>query len=390
VTFTGNVSADAIDIDAGTFSGGIVNAELLNISAASGGITLSGDNAIESLGVITAPGDININSNRALSLSDSVSSTGGNDVQLTATGDLTVSATGQVIGDVVSLSATDNFINNRGTDAINASDHWVVYSDAPAGNVFGDLNSGNTAIWNGSINNIDPSSLTGNRYVFAFQPTLTITTLDDSKEYGDDLTPTLSTLFVASGFQPGVTNAYLADTANSVFSGAPEISSLGAAANADVSGAPYAVTATSNGLTLLNGYQVTFANNGTITISPLAITGTATADDRVYDGTTFNVGGEGLVSGDQLSGTLSRLVGEAPGMYNILLGSLTAGSNYTIEFNEGILTIFPETNISSLDNSLRTVVLPSALVNSSNSEIRVSFDENYLCDPKISNCESAN
>jgi len=144
------------------------------------------------------------------------------------------------------------------------------------------------------------------------------------------------------------------------------------------------------------------AGNYTLTIPATALADifarvlTITADDvtRIVGEEdpdfTFNVGGEGLVSGDQLSGTLSRLVGEAPGMYNILLGSLTAGSNYTIEFNEGILTIFPETNISSLDNSLRTVVLPSALVNSSNSEIRVSFDENYLCDPKISNCESAN
>ena len=649
VTATGNTDITT----GGSFTSGIVDTDTLNLSVANGGIDLSGGNTIGTLGAVSAPGNIDINSNSSLAISGLVNATGGNDVRLTSAGDLTIDSTGQVIGDVVAVSATDDFINNRGADAISATDHWVVYSDAPTDNVFGNLDSGNTAIWNGSIANLDPASVTDNRYVFQFQPTLTITTLDATKEYGNDLTAGLAALFTASGFQPGVTNAYLADTASSVYSGAPQISSAGAAVNANVAGSPYAVTAANGNLTLLNGYQLAFSNDGQITITRRAITGTATANDRVYDGTTdatgavtlsgviagddvstsgsvftfadanagtgvtvnvsatsltgadasnytltipptaladifaraitgaataddrvydgttdatgsvtlsgviagddvstsgsvftfadanagtgitvnvsgtsltgtdagnytltipattladimtraitgtataddrvydgttdatgsvtlsgiisgdnvsttgsvftfadanagtgitvnvsgtsltgtdagnytltipataladifqrtlaitadnvtrgegeedpdfsFTVGGEGLVGEDELSGALSRLSGEAPGIYNVLLGSLTAGSNYVIEFTEGVLTISPAaivnpqpTNTSSLDNSLRTVLLPSALVNSSSSEVSVSFDKNSLCDDNTLNCEGSN
>ena len=54
---------------------------------------------------------------------------------------------------------------------------------------------------------------------------------------------------------------------------------------------------------------------------------------------TFQVGGEGLVAGDMISGALAREPGEFVGDYSISQGTLDAGSNYAIQFHEGTLTI---------------------------------------------------
>jgi hypothetical protein len=48
-----------------------------------------------------------------------------------------------------------------------------------------------------------------------------------------------------------------------------------------------------------------------------------------------------LLARDALSGALSREPGENPGDYAILLGSLTAGPNYVLDFTPGILRITP-------------------------------------------------
>jgi len=48
---------------------------------------------------------------------------------------------------------------------------------------------------------------------------------------------------------------------------------------------------------------------------------------------------KGLVTGDTLSGKLARERGEAPGTYKITRGTLSAGSNYRMQFVEGTLTI---------------------------------------------------
>src|SRR5690606_16479443 len=81
---------------------------------------------------------------------------------------------------------------------------------------------------------------TGNRYLFSFQPTLTFAATDYEKTYGTEVTQdTLNTLFTVSGFPDPVGGAFLKDTIETAFSGLPEITSLGAPANAPVSGSPY-------------------------------------------------------------------------------------------------------------------------------------------------------
>jgi len=162
-SITGNVTgATATYVsDLITATNGVVS-----ITAASGNLDL--DLASSTIGVISAPGNISIDSNQSLLLTDSVSSTGANDVRIVSAGNLTINPAAQITGGIVALSASGDFINNRGADAISAADHWVVYSDAPTDNVFGNLDSGNTAIWNGSIANLDPASVTDNRYVSDF------------------------------------------------------------------------------------------------------------------------------------------------------------------------------------------------------------------------------
>ena len=77
---------------------------------------------------------------------------------------------------------------------------------------------------------------------------------------------------------------------------------------------------------------------------------------------TFTVSGPGLVSGDAFQGSLIRSTGEAPGIYTIEQGSLTAGPNYVIQFNNGTFTILaaePETPQLELPAILRALPLPS-------------------------------
>src|ERR1700704_6812831 len=115
--------------------------------------------------------------------------------------------------------------NNRGSDAVSASDRWLIYSSAPdaPGQNFGDLNSNNTAIWNSTFATLPPPSVSvpGNRYIFAFAAgttpaTLTVTSLDAAKTYGS--TAALSQ-YTVTGFQAGIPNVYVPDP--NVVSGTP-------------------------------------------------------------------------------------------------------------------------------------------------------------------------
>ncbi len=54
---------------------------------------------------------------------------------------------------------------------------------------------------------------------------------------------------------------------------------------------------------------------------------------------TYQITSGALVTGDSLSGSLTRIPGESVGSYAILQGSLTAGSNYNLTFIPASLTI---------------------------------------------------
>lgn len=232
---------------------------------------------------------------------------GGGDVLIqTSGGPLTIGATGQVRGGDVVLSTDGAFINQSGADAVSASAKWTVYAASPDTSVFDNLDSGATALWNGTLATRTPASLSGDRYVFAVQPTLTVTTLATSKVYGTDLTGSTSGLYAITGYHAGVAGAFLGDTATTAVSGAPTLSSAGLAERATVAGGPYGITATLGTLASDSGYGFAFSNTGQITVTPKALAANVVALDKTYDGTTDAAGSvslSGLLSGDAVSTT---------------------------------------------------------------------------------------
>ncbi|MFT3939335.1 filamentous hemagglutinin N-terminal domain-containing protein [Rhodopseudomonas sp.] len=283
---------------------------------------------------ITAPASFTVD--RTLTASGSAN--------VRALGDLPIASTGSVSGSAVTLAATGAFINNRGSDAVTAtSDRWLIYSANPSGDTFGGLDSGNTAIWNTAPG--ATVSQNGNRYVFTYQPTLTVSSTSATKVYGTDATSQIAGNYTITGFAPGAAGAYLGDTAANVIGGTPTVMSIGAAATAAVSGSPYAITVSQGSMTAGAGYALNFANTGTLTVTPRSITVTADAQSRISGNAnptlTYAVGGLGLVNGDVLTGALatSATMASSAGTYAITQGSLLASPNYALTYVGADLTI---------------------------------------------------
>lgn len=76
-----------------------------------------------------------------------------------------------------------------------------------------------------------------------------------------------------------------------------------------------------------------------ITPKPLQVTAIARSKKVGDTDPALTYESEGLEDGDILSGSLSRKAGETAGTYPILLGTLDAGANYTIEFQSADFTI---------------------------------------------------
>jgi hypothetical protein len=186
------------------------------------------------------------------------------------------------------LAATGSFINESGLGSGAVSTphgNWQIYSASPTGDVFGGLDSGNTAVWNTTFG--EPVTAAGNRYIFAFQPTITVTSGDLTKTYGQDVTSLVAVDFTISGLQPGVAGAFLPDTAASVFTGTPSLTSPGSPAGASVAGSPYPITVAVGTFTVSDGYALVLDSAGTLTIDPKALTASLTgAVEKTYGGTT--------------------------------------------------------------------------------------------------------
>ena len=111
-----------------------------------------------------------------------------------------------------------------------------------------------------------------------------MTTTNVTKTYGNDATSAVAVAYTFSGYEAGVSGAFLGDTAASVFSGTPCVISTGSAVTASVAGGPYTITASTGTLTLLNGYAFAFANTGTLSVTARPITVTANDLSRLYGG----------------------------------------------------------------------------------------------------------
>ncbi len=256
--------------------------------------------------------------------------------------DSTIAASGS--GDAVVLDAGTGFVNNTGADAIDLTGdgRWLIYSGAPGSDTFGGLDSANTAVWNNSGTAV---TQTGNRYVFASQPTVTVSAGPVSKTYGDTYTFTSADLSL-SGLEAGVAGAYLGDTAASVFASLPTLSSTGAAATANVN--TYDITLSGGAVT--GGYALVLGSPGTLTVGQRALTITGDPLSRLYgdaNPATWTASGDNLVNGDTIasvdlvSGTATAASNVGSYGYSIDNAAFSHGSasNYAITYADGSLTI---------------------------------------------------
>lgn len=350
-----------------TFSGtGVITAATATFSGA-GIVSLTGNNSITTVsGGVSAIGALTLVNSKSLAL-NTIAASGKLDLRaIGSTSDLIINASQSITSSAsgtaaVVLSAGRNFVNNSSSTAVVANgtgSTWQIYSVGKAGNTFGSLNSGNTAIWNTSLT-ATSSVLTasGNRYIFATAPTLTVSIgADLSKVYGSSGASALAGATVTvSGFQSGVANAYLGDSQATALSGTASLASTGSAAAAHVGA--YGITL--SGLTALNGYTLDSAisNKLNVTQRDLQITYTANFAQRTYGAANPVLGGRyvasGLVNGDVLATILggaatwtTGAVGNTGvGKHAVTGGGLTSiSADYTImplqaAFNATALTI---------------------------------------------------
>jgi filamentous hemagglutinin family protein len=314
IILAGNINAagSTVDLTASTGgvtqTGGIVTADTLTGSVGSNA-SLTRANQITNLGSFLA-NSLSLSDVGGITITDAVQTNlaGGDLIIRTTGGALTIAAAGSLTGRNVALSTDAAFVNNAAGNAIATSGagHWVVYAAAPTGNSYGGLNSNNRAIWNGTIDTVAPGSVGGNRYVFAYRPTVTLTTLDVTKVYGTDITSLAGTLYAVSGLQSGVAGAFLGDTAATAFSGAPVITSDGFAERAPVAGGAYAVNIATGTLAGINGYAVAVAGGGQVAVRPKELTSNAAANNKIYDGNanaTGSIALDGILSGDEVTAT---------------------------------------------------------------------------------------
>ncbi len=278
------------------------------------------------------------------------------DISIASGNTLTASGT----GNAVTLAAARNFINNDGSSAISltgtGSPNWLIYSTNPTNDIFGSLNSGNSAVWGatygGTIMQI------GDRYIFAYQPTVTLTTTSDSKTYGTNYASTVANDYSVSGLSTGVANAFTADSNATAFSGTPTVTSTGSAASASVAGGPYGISIAHN-LTGVDGYAVAYSSAGSLTVNAAPLTITANSPSMTYGASslpTLSASYSGLANGDTSSNlTTSPTVTTTATSYNGSAGSgssvgtystTAAGaddSNYNISYVGGTLTVNPAT-----------------------------------------------
>jgi filamentous hemagglutinin family protein len=292
---TGTVAQQAgSSVDTGTLTG----------SALAGAITLGNlGNKFSAIGTLaTSGGGITIRDNTGnLSITGPVSG-GTGIVKIGTSGDLTQAATvgSNAAGDAIILYS-GNYINTFGSSAMSlSSGRWLVYSTNPASNTFGGLDSASAAVYNSTLDLNPPNTIpSGNRYVFSFQPTVSVTANSQTRVYDRTATFASPTHTVTGGLVNAATygNVFTQDA----LSGSLSVTSPGAAAGT------YAIGLGT--LTAPAGYaSINYTPaNATVTQAPLTVTGLSGVN-RSFDGTTVaSLSGTatlvGVISGDTVTST---------------------------------------------------------------------------------------
>jgi filamentous hemagglutinin family protein len=216
---------------------------------------------------------------------------------------------------------------------------------------YGSLASGDTAsIFSGALSRAAGETVSGGPYA------LTLGTLSAGSNYSltlasgrtlsitpRDVTVTATKTYDGSNafnpadfvFANGLSSEALSVSAGSVNASSANVGSY-ALGSADFSGLSYRVVG-GNASTA----NYTFVNGSTLAITPATLTVTADVVRKVYGSSdpTLTYTSSGFKGSDSLSlfgsTSLSRLSGENAGLYNVTQGSLSAGSNYNINFVGG-------------------------------------------------------
>jgi len=276
-------------------NGATITAEGVLLRGSGGSYTLDDANQIATLAAAT--GSVSLVNTGNLATATLTGADGASWAGITATGSVSVVDTGNVTiaaGNPISaqspvLAATGAFVNDDGASAVTASTgRWLIYSSAPGADTFGGLNSANTAIFDATYSTLAPGSVTqsGDRYLFANQPALTVTSTNDSKTYGVDDTLSILGDYTITGF-PAAAGAFVTDTVSSATSGTPSVTSAGSSAYAPVGSSPYTLTVSAGSLSSSAGYTFNYVSNGQLTVNPATITvAGATGVNKTYDATT--------------------------------------------------------------------------------------------------------
>jgi filamentous hemagglutinin family protein len=258
-----------------------------NISvAAQGAITLAGGTAIHAYAQIGNGGILT-----TATTGGTVQLTSGTNVSLNSTALITANGA----GDALVIAAAGNFVNQGGALQVTGGGRWLVFLNAPGNNTPGGLSASPfyNRSFNFATNSYAPVSSTGNRFVYALAPVLTVTADGQSKIYGS-ANPALTATI--SGALPGDGTAGV--------SGAPTLSTTATLSSAVGN---YAITVGPGTLVSDFNYGFQFVS-GTLRIDPATLTASLTGTIRKsYDGTALaapaaaNYQLSGILFNDQVS-----------------------------------------------------------------------------------------
>ncbi|MCX2484888.1 MBG domain-containing protein [Pedobacter sp. MR2016-24] len=214
---------------------------------------------------------------------------------------------------------------------------------------------------------------------------ITITANTVTKTYGTVLTGgAANTNFTLSGGTLQNGNTITGVTVNYT---------AGNTANATVGTYAAAVTpslATGAGAFNAANYQITY-NNGDVVVNKSVLGVTADAKTKTFGAAdpalTYSITSGALVGTDQISGTLTRTAGENTGVYPIVQNTLTAGSNYTLNYTGANLSITAAAQtitFAALATKLSTDV-PFTLIATASSGLTVTYSSSDATVARIVN-----
>lgn len=255
-------------------------------------------------------------------------------------GDINASGNGSAI-QLSSLQAFDNLTDAQLTAA---NGRWLIYANNPSSSDLGILSTdfkhyGCGAFANNCNDSFSVANATGNGVLYSITPLLTVTPNTLTSTYGNKVNFSVS----YAGFIDGDNELTAGISGNAVYG-----------IDGDISGAGYHVAGLHNvsylsGLANKLGYEFrdNFKSLDEWTITPRNLGITANPSEKLVGATDpeLTYQSNGLLAGDNISGGLTRNTGEDAGIYDILLGSVSAGSNYLIDYIGANFKINAETDV---------------------------------------------